>query len=66
MTLLELLVLLKKHLKFVVALPLVCALATALYCFAVMPNQYTATTSMYVVGLPPKVSPTSVLAFPTY
>lgn len=50
MTLLELLVLLKKHLSFVVALPVVCAIATALYCFALMPNQYTATTSMYVVS----------------
>lgn len=50
MTLLELLVLLKKHLKFVVALPVVCAIATAAYCFAFMPNQYTATTSMYVVS----------------
>lgn len=50
MTLLELLVLLKKHLKFVVALPIICAVLTALYSFAFMPNQYTATTSMYVVS----------------
>lgn len=50
MTLLELFVLLKKHLKLVVALPLACALAMGVYSFLFMKNSYTATTSMYVLS----------------
>ena len=49
MTLLELLHLLRKHLKLVIALPIVFAIA----CGAVtlfMPNQYTASTTMYVLS----------------
>lgn len=49
MTLLELLQLCGKHLKLVVALPVVCALVMGVYSFAFMPNEYTATTSMYVL-----------------
>lgn len=50
MTLLELLHLLRKHLKLVIALPAVCALATGVYAFLFMHNTYTATASMYVLA----------------
>ncbi|MEE8721694.1 MAG: Wzz/FepE/Etk N-terminal domain-containing protein [Eggerthellaceae bacterium] len=50
MTIIELFELLKKHLKFVIALPIVCAIAVGLYSFAFMDNQYTASTSMYVLA----------------
>lgn len=50
MTLLELLQLMKKHLKLVVALPLACAVLTAAVCYLVLPNTYTASTSMYVLA----------------
>ena len=49
MTLLELFELLKKHMKLVVGLPVVCALLVAAYSFIGMPNTYTATTSLYVL-----------------
>ena len=49
MTLLELLSLLRKHLTLVIVLPLVCALATAAYCWGVLPNEYTAETSIYAL-----------------
>lgn len=49
MTLLELLTLMRKHLKLVIALPLACALATALVSWAALPNTYTASVSMYVL-----------------
>lgn len=49
MTLVELLELLKKHLRLVIVLPLACALAMGVYSFAFMRNTYTATTSMYVL-----------------
>lgn len=49
MTLLELLHLLRKHLKLVIALPLACMLAVGVYSFVVMPNTYSATVSMYVL-----------------
>lgn len=48
MTLLELFQLLKKHLKLVIALPVICAVAMGIVSFAVMDNTYTATTTMYV------------------
>ena len=49
MTLLELLHLLKKRLKLVIVLPLVCALAVVGYSFVAMKNTYTASVSMYVL-----------------
>lgn len=49
MTLLELLALLRKHIGIVVALPIACALITALYCWGVMPNEYTAEVSIYAL-----------------
>lgn len=49
MTLLELLKLLRKHLKLVIALPIVCALATAAVSWLLLPNTYTASVSMYVL-----------------
>ena len=49
MTLLELLQLLRKHLRLVIALPLVCALVMGVYSYLFMPNTYTASTSMYVL-----------------
>ena len=50
MTLLELLHLLRKHLKLVVLLPLVCAIAMAAASMLVMRNSYTAQTDMYVLA----------------
>lgn len=50
MTLLELGQLLRKHLKFVVALPVACALVAAVVCWGFMPNTYTASVSMYVLS----------------
>ena len=49
MTLLELLNLLKRHLKLVVALPVACALVMGAYSFLFMRNTYTASTTMYVL-----------------
>jgi capsular polysaccharide biosynthesis protein len=49
MTLIELLNLLKKHMRLVVVLPVACALAVAAYSVIFMRNVYTATTSMYVL-----------------
>lgn len=50
MTLLELITLLRKHLKIVVVLPVVCAIAMALASVIVMRNTYTATGDMYVLA----------------
>ncbi|MDY4720293.1 MAG: Wzz/FepE/Etk N-terminal domain-containing protein [Collinsella sp.] len=50
MTLLELFQLLKKHLKLVIALPVVCAIAMGIVSFVAMDNTYTATTSMYILA----------------
>lgn len=50
MTLLELFQLLKKHLKLVITLPVVCAIAMGIVSFAAMDNTYTATTSMYILA----------------
>lgn len=50
MTLYELLQLIRKHLKLVVALPIVFALATAVYAWGFMANTYTASTSLYVLS----------------
>ncbi len=49
MTLLELLGLMRKHLKLVIILPLVCALVTAIVSWGFLANQYTATVSAYVL-----------------
>ncbi|OUO89609.1 lipopolysaccharide biosynthesis protein [Gordonibacter sp. An230] len=49
MTLLELFKLIRKHLNLVVALPIVCALATAAFSWLALPNQYSASVSMYVL-----------------
>ncbi len=49
MTLLELLKLLRKHLKLVIVLPILCAAATAAVSWLVLPNSYTSSTSMYVL-----------------
>lgn len=49
MTLLELFALMRKHLAVVIALPVIAALVTAAVCFFVLPNTYTASTSMYIL-----------------
>lgn len=49
MTLLELLQLMRKHVRLVVALPIVCALVAAIVSWAFLPNTYTASVSMYVL-----------------
>lgn len=49
MTLLELMRLLRKHLKLVVALPVLCAVVAAAVSWALLPNTYTASVSMYVL-----------------
>lgn len=49
MTLLELLHLLRKHLKLVIVLPLACMIAVGAYSYVAMPNTYSATVSMYVL-----------------
>ncbi len=49
MTLLELLVLLRKKLGLVIGLPLVCAIFAAVYCWGFMPNEYTAETAIYAL-----------------
>lgn len=48
-TLLELMRLLRKHLKLVVALPVLCAVVAAAVSWALLPNTYTASVSMYVL-----------------
>lgn len=49
MTLLELIKLIRKHLALVVALPIVCAVATAAFAWLALPNQYSSSVSMYVL-----------------
>ncbi|WP_165043858.1 YveK family protein [Adlercreutzia sp. ZJ138] len=49
MTLLELLQLMRKHLKLMIALPLACGVAMALVAFLFLPNTYTSSVSMYVL-----------------
>lgn len=49
MTLLDLLKLMRKHLSLMIVLPIVCALLTAGYAWFMMPNEYTASVSMYVL-----------------
>ncbi len=50
MTLLELITLLRKHIKFVVALPLICVFVTAVVSLFLLRDTYTASTSMYVLA----------------
>lgn len=50
MTLLELLTLLRKHLKLVITLPIVCMVAMGLASVLMMNDTYTATTDMYVLA----------------
>lgn len=50
MTLLELLHLLRRHIKLVIILPLVCALAAGVYGYLLTHDVYTASTSMYVLA----------------
>lgn len=49
MTLLELMKLLRKHLKLVIVLPVLCALAAAVVSWGFLADQYTATVSAYVL-----------------
>ena len=49
MTLLELFRLVRKHLKLVIMLPILCALIMGVISFCFMPNLYTSSTSMYVL-----------------
>lgn len=49
MTLLELLRLMRKHLKMVIALPVVFAIAAFAFAFAFLPNTYTASTNLYIL-----------------
>ncbi len=50
MTLLELFQLLKKHIKLVIALPVICAIAMGVVSFTMLDNTYTASTSMYILA----------------
>lgn len=50
MTLLELLQLMRKHLKLMIILPVVCALVAVAVSYTMLPNTYTASTSMYVLA----------------
>lgn len=50
MTLIELFALLKKHLKLVIALPVVCGIAMLAYSYLAMGDEYTASTSLYVLS----------------
>ncbi len=49
MTLLELLKLLKKHLALLIALPVAFSLVAGVYCYALLPDTYSASTSVYVL-----------------
>lgn len=50
MTLLELLQIIRNHLKLCIALPIIFALATAVFSFVALANTYTASVSMYVLA----------------
>lgn len=49
MTLLELLQIIQKHIKLVIIIPIVFAIASVVFCWAALPNTYTASVSMYVL-----------------
>lgn len=50
MTLVELLVLIRKNIRLVVILPIVCALVVAAYSTLIIPVTYTATTAVYALA----------------
>ena len=50
MTLLELLHLIRRNLKLVIILPIVCALVAGVYCWGFMADQYTASVSIYAMS----------------
>lgn len=60
MTLLELFRLLKKHIKFVILLPMICAFVIGLYSVFFVRNTYTATASMYVLAQDESANTTSL------
>lgn len=62
MTLLELLTLLRKHLKLVIMLPIVCMVAMGLASVLMMNDTYTATTDMYVLASSEGSSSSSALS----
>ena len=49
MTLLELFALMRKHIGLIITLPLMCAFITAAVSWGVLPNEYTAETSIYAL-----------------
>ena len=49
MTLIELMALIRKHIKFVVILPVACALIAAAWSWIMLPNEYTAEVSIYAL-----------------
>lgn len=49
MTLLELIGLLRRNARLVIALPVICAVVAAVYCWGFLPNQYTAEVSIYAL-----------------
>lgn len=49
MTLFELLGLLRKHLKWLIVVPVACALIAAAYCYAMVRNAYTTSATLYVL-----------------
>lgn len=49
MTFLDVIELLRKRLKIIIAVPVACALVAMLYAFLILPDTYTATTSVYVL-----------------
>lgn len=50
MTLLDLLNLMRKHLRIVVALPIAFAIGTAAFAWMVLPNTYSASVTMYILS----------------
>lgn len=50
MSLLELLQIIRKHLKLVIVLPILCAVVAAVFCWTMLANTYTASVSMYVLA----------------
>ena len=59
MTLAELLELCRRHLAVIIALPVVFAIACAAYCYLLLPDNYTASTSMYILTTSNSQSSTS-------
>ena len=49
MTVLELFAIIRKHLKFIIVLPVLCAIVTAFICWTMLSNEYTATVSIYAL-----------------